>query len=365
MNVFRKLLKIFRNILVTLLFAATAVAVVLLFWRGIKRAQIRHEMTITSENGIDEEAIVPIGGIRQYLYLRGEDVNNPVILFLHGGPGSPMIPLLHVYQKILEEHYTVVNYDQRNAGKTFFLNDADKVYGTLSINRMVEDVREVVEYLVNRFSQEKIIILGHSWGTVIGTLFVKAHPELVQAYIGTGQLVNADEGDELAFQTALERAKEAGNEEDVRHMEQLDGYLLGKNDFSVRNFKAARNLTGKYLSSGVKDNTLSNLLCSPYYSLKDISFFLKDSFALQKPLMDELSQEYDIRNLGNVYEVPVFYIVGDKDWVTPSVMAQEYFDTIEAPMEEFIMIENAGHMTMMDQPQSYCEAVIRVLEKTN
>lgn len=352
-----KILRVLKFVLV----GSVVIVALLLLTRVVIRSSIKSNHKIATANGIDEEVVADIGGIKQYLYLRGQDRDNPIILVLHGGPGSPMTPLVYAYQGGLEKDYTVVNWDQRNAGKTYFLNDAQLVYDTLSMDRMVEDVREIVVYLAERFDQEKVVIMGHSWGSALGTTFVHKYPELVSAYIGVGQVINPAEGDLLAFEKAKSAAYLAGSKRDIETFESLTGFLINDASFTQSSFVTGRRLINKYLSP-LPDKTLRLLLLSPYYSLKDDSFFLKDTFKLQRPLMDDLVYKFDARTLGSDYQVPVYYILGDLDWVTPSVMAVEFFENIQAPNKQLVMIEGAGHMTMLDEPSDFCEAVLSVLK---
>ncbi|MDF2699200.1 MAG: proline iminopeptidase [Haloplasmataceae bacterium] len=361
MKLLKNVIKIIRNVLLIVLLIIVVGLSTLLIYRKVYSNNILKSQAITSSEGINQEEIVTIGGIEQYLYIRGLDTFNPIILILHGGPGSPMTPLSYTYQTALEDEYTVVNWDQRNAGKTYFLNDPEEVYDTLSFTRMVEDIKEVTLYLLDKFEQEKIIILGHSWGSALGTAFVQTYPEYVEAYIGTGQVINSDEGDQFAFTNALSAARKANNVKDIELMENLTGYLLSDSNFTLESFITSRKMVTKYLSPDIKDTTTRDLFFSPYYSLKELSYFLKNTFEIQKPLMDDLTFDYDTRTYGTDYDVPIFYILGDKDWVTPTVTAKAFFETINAPKKELVIINQAGHMTMMDQTEAYCEAVLNVL----
>ncbi|MDR7855128.1 alpha/beta hydrolase [Tissierella sp.] len=353
----KKILKILKFAFIAII----AVIILILLTRVIIQAKIKNDHKITTENGIDEEVIVEIGDIDQYLYIRGQDQDNPIILFLHGGPGSPMTPIIYGYQDLLEDEYTIVNWDQRNSGKTYYLNNAEKVYNTLSMDRMVEDIREIISYLSNRFGQEKVVIMGHSWGSALGTEFIKEYPELVSAYIGVGQVINSEEGDVFAYNATKDAIKESENKEDLETLENLNGYLVTDEDFSLKSFSTFRGLMSKYLNP-ISDRTTQMIIFSPYYSLKEISSFLKNPFELQKPLMDYLVYDFDARDLVNEYQVPIYYILGEYDWVTPYENAQEYFETIVAPKKKSIVIENAGHMTMIDNPEEFSNAVKLVLQ---
>lgn len=137
------------------------------------RVRIRIKNRIQSEKKIDEKLVLSIGGIRQYFSIKGKDIDNTVVLFLHGGPGGPMTSVAYKYQYLWEQKYTLVNWEQRNAGKTYFLNKGKErvITDNLSIGVFVDDIYEIAIYLTERFHTDKIIIMGHSWGTVIGSLF--------------------------------------------------------------------------------------------------------------------------------------------------------------------------------------------------
>ena len=140
-----------------------------------------HQSRIGTDTGIQEGIYVPAGGIEQYLQIRSEDKGSPVILWLHGGPGNPLSYLTYYYQRPLEKNYTIVYWEQRGCGRTFYRNEDS---GELTIERLLADTDEVVDYLRERFDQEKVVIAGHSWGTVLGMEYVNTHPEKVAAYIG-------------------------------------------------------------------------------------------------------------------------------------------------------------------------------------
>lgn len=146
---------------------------------------------IDTNTGIQENIYITIGGIEQYLQIRGEDRDNPIILWLHGGPGFPLTYLTYYYQPALEKDYTIACWEQRGCGRTFYRN---KGGGNLTIEQLLADTDEVIDYLRERFGQEKIIIIGQSWGTVLGMDYINIHPEKVAAYIGVGQVTNFSQG---------------------------------------------------------------------------------------------------------------------------------------------------------------------------
>src|SRR5580698_2152938 len=145
---------------------------------------------IVSPNGVDELLPLQINGSTQWVSIRGKDRRNPIILFLHGGPGSPTMPADYTFQTPWEDYFTVVQWDQRGTGKTYAANDPAITAATLSMMQMTSDAEEVVRYLMKRYDKKKIFLLGHSWGSALGVQLAQRHPEWFYAYIGVGQVVN-------------------------------------------------------------------------------------------------------------------------------------------------------------------------------
>ncbi|OBY78563.1 proline iminopeptidase [Paenibacillus sp. KS1] len=322
-----------------------------------------------TSNGIDCREFVTIGGISQYLYHRGQDIDNPVLLFLHGGPGETILPFAQEFQIPWEKHVTVVHWDQRNCGKTYFNNDPKQVTPTTTVDRIVQDTYEVVQYLKNKYSKEKIIILGHSWGSVLGSLFTKKYPELVQAYIGVGQIVNMIDNERVGYEKVLESAKEAGNENDVRALLRLKPYPPNTFDGEIiRKLKKVRKFQSKYkLAAGPTIELIGNALSSPFYTFKDMRyFFISGAFGDgQRHIWKYLMESFDLASMGAAFQVPVFYIHGERDWQTPYPLAREFYSTIKAPLKQFYSIPDAGHIAMLERKEIFNEALFDILERAN
>lgn len=147
---------------------------------------------IVSPNGVEELLPVQIDNSTQWLSIRGRDRRNPILLFLHGGPGSPTMPVAYTFQSPWEDYFTVVQWDQRGTGKTYAANDPKTLASTMTVEQMTSDAEEVVRYLQKQFGKQKIFLLGHSWGTVLGVALAQRHPEWLYAYLGVGQMVNTE-----------------------------------------------------------------------------------------------------------------------------------------------------------------------------
>jgi pimeloyl-ACP methyl ester carboxylesterase len=178
---------------------------------------------IDTANGIDQMELVEIGGIQQCLYFRGENKDNPAILFLHGGPGTANIPMISLYQYGWERDFTVVNWDQRNSGKTYIANKVDPE--SMSIDQAVEDAHQVTQYIKTKLGKEKIVVLGHSWGTLLGSILIQQYPEDYSMDIGTGNVTNNTDSERLAYEKVMQEAKAAGNQKDIDALEALVFYV--------------------------------------------------------------------------------------------------------------------------------------------
>lgn len=363
--------KVFKWVGIALIIFVVLFLVAVLIARAINTSKTK----IITNNGIQETLYVKIGGIEQSIQIRGEDANNPIILFLHGGPGSPHAYISYYYQKDLEVDYTVVNWDQRGCGRTYYANRDLDVETELSVEILINDLNELVDYLIDRFGQDKIIIMGHSWGTVLGSLYIKEHPGKVSAYIGIGQTVNMSAGEALAVKKANKLAIKDGNEEYIKKLSVLFNKFSttkGYDDFDFSKFMSMRSLTSQYLSS---DNLISTLhtiwlgISSPYMSIWDMKWSIKPIFELEKyleiekPLLEYIFFEFNLYEHGMEYEVPVYFISGDCDWITPYPLVEEYYDSVKAPDKGMILIADAGHSPFIDNPKAFCAAVKSLLGK--
>lgn len=361
-----KALKWIAKILGVSLVILIVIVAIFLIYRVYKTNKVRKEHHIVSEQGVDEEITLQVGGIPQHLYMRGQDTKNPVILFLHGGPGGAMSPMLYTYQYLWEDDYTVVNWDQRVSGKTYFLNkdNIQSITDTLSTEVLLEDAIEIIHYLNERFGKEKVILVGHSWGTVLGSQLALKHPELVEAYVGVGQVVNVNDGVLKMGEYTHQKASKASNKKDIVKLEKIIEDIQNRKmsiveEETIDIYKIAK----KYMPVNM-DTTifLRAEILSPYSSLKGMTYYSKIE-ELTKPLVQYLA-DYDLRKLGNEYDVPVIMITGEYDWHM-RLLAKEYFDTITAPYKSFVIIEGAGHVAMMDKPEQFFVELKRVLQESS
>src|SRR5215469_17036749 len=176
--------KVFKSIIVSVACLVVAALSSALLYRAYLQHKVAVRRAINSPSGINSLEAVRIGGIDQWIEVRGQDVNNPILLWIHGGPGISFIPIARDFQGPWEKYFTVVQWDQRGAGTTYTSNDKYLQRRTMNIAQMEQDTLDVVNYLRNRFKREKIFVLGHSWGSVLGLWLAHEHPDLIYAYVG-------------------------------------------------------------------------------------------------------------------------------------------------------------------------------------
>lgn len=292
---------------------------------------------------IAEERFVQIGGIAQWMTIRGASCANPVVLIVHGGPGNPLTPYAEQLYGAWEKDFTLVQWDQRGAGRTFGRN-AGSADGTLTVEQIAKDGIEVAEYLGRRLGKQKLILKGGSWGSVVAVHMAKMRPDLFSAYLGTSQLVSHRDNGLDSYTKVLERARAAGDSKTVAAIETL-GPPPWKNP---RNFgilrRATRVYEGKVTDPAPKPwwakaaGYATAQAEAEYEAGEDYSF-------VQFVGMDGngMLSTIDLNKLGARFDIPVYLIQGTEDLVTTKEVTTAYFDSIVAPHKELVLLERVGH----------------------
>ena len=341
-----------------------------LLYRKYLQHRVAEERAITSPNGIDGLEAVQIGGIQQWIEVRGQNVNNPILLFIHGGPGIAFIPLAGAWQASWERFFTVVQWDQRGAGKTYASNDKELQRRTMNIPQMEHDTLDVVNYLRNRYKREKVFVLGHSWGSVLGLWLAHEHPELIYAYVGVGQVINTEQNEEVGYRDTLQQARNGHNEQAVKNLESIAPYPPPNLDFGkmsiLRDWE--RDLLGPPPSAPVFTDTkkiLSSVVSAPEYSLLDDYGWIHSTQFSISILLPEM-MKIDLTKLGLDFRAPVFLFEGRHDPYCPPSLIWDYNESIKAPYKEFIWFDNSGHFPFFEEQQKFAnELVQRVLPLAN
>jgi proline iminopeptidase len=357
----KQVLKYIGTALVCLVFLAISSA---LLYRKYLQHRVAAERAIGSPNGINNLEAVRIGDIDQWIEVRGQNVNNPILLWLHGGPGIAFIPLAGAYQGPWEKYFTVVQWDQRGAGKTYTSNNQELQRRTMNVPQMEEDTLEVVKYLRNRFKREKIFVVGHSWGSLLGLWLAHEHPEMIYAYVGTGQVVNMEQNEEVAYQDILQEARARNNEQAIKELESIAPYPSGNVDFAkIGTERKWSGLLGPPPSAaGFTDarRLLTDIVSAPEYSLADDYSFIHGQMSLfsVKVLLPEM-MKMDLTKLGPDFREPIFFFEGRQDAFCRPSLISEYAQSIRAPRKEFVWFESSGHFPFFEEKQKFADELVQ------
>ncbi len=307
---------------------------------------------VVADGGIERLEAVRIGGIDQWVSIRGNDRRNPVLLMLHGGPGWVAMPTSWYFQRGWEEYFTVVQWDQRGAGKTYASNDPARVAPTMTRERMIADSEELVAWLRKEFGKDRIFVLGQSWGSYLGLELAQRRPEWLHAYIGMGQVTNAPESERRGWAWTLQRAKAAGNAEAVAELEALAPYAEGNTPLPLENLFKQRKWLNQY-GGMVHNRTGGNaeaaaIRLSPEYTDQDVAAIWKgNDFSMQHLLAEVLTLDMSqVREL----KTPLFLFLGRHDYNVSSELAAEWFNTVRAPGKQLVWFEQSAHEVMIEEP---------------
>jgi pimeloyl-ACP methyl ester carboxylesterase len=319
---------------------------------------IRKTKKIRSEfESISSLEEVILGNYKQTILVRGENAENPIMLFLHGGPGSAQIGFAPKFQRKLEKDFIVVNWDQRGAGLSY---SKDLTLETLSMEQIIQDAIELIKYLLNRFNQPKLYLVGHSWGSVIGVQVAKQIPELIKSYIGIGQVVNMKKGEQISYEYTLEQASVRKVSQAVRELHRLVYDPASFHELDIQRKWLAK-FEGFYVGISMKDILLPNILFAKEYTLLDWFRYVKSAkISLEKmwrPLL-----EIDFTKTDTKLDVPVYFFVGAHDFLTPYELTEEYYHLVECPYKELVWFENSAHLSCFEESEKFYQECLRIKE---
>jgi pimeloyl-ACP methyl ester carboxylesterase len=330
------------------------------------RARKAKDYAIATPSGIDEAKYLKIGGIEQWVTIRGQDRANPVVLVLHGGPGDATNPWGYAGFRTWLKTYTIVQWDQRGAGKTLGRNGRTSTE-TLTIDRLVQDGVELADALRMSLRKDKIILLGHSWGSVLGVLMAKKKPDMFHAFVGTGQVGNPAGGyvpqpgsqslpRKVAFNALLVKARAIGDARALRELQELgpppykdwSGYQVLRRWANL--FEGADSFIASMLGFG---------LSAPGYTIRDMNDW-SDGQDLSGERLVPQQRELAPTALAGRFELPIFVIQGDEDFTTPTSLAKDFVDCVEAPRKKFVTIKG-GHFAVFMNSSEFIKELSALL----
>lgn len=289
---------------------------------------------------------VELGGVEQWVILRGQDVTKPVLLFLSGGPGASEAARVLRFNQELEKHFVVAIWEQRGCGKSY---PSSQPKSALTIEQYTADVIELSNLLRNRFDQEKIYLVGHSWGTIIGVYAAQARPDLFHAYVGTAQMVDVLETDQYIYQLMMEHSRHTGDTNFIRTLEaQGQPPYVGRNPVGPYSTLFGREYA-VYEYPNIKDeeyrrdgDILLLMLKQPEYGWLDRLYYLMGLMNTFNTVYPQL-QDMDFRDDATHFDLPVYIILGRHDMNNPPHIPEDYFNRVDAPSKQLFFFEDSGH----------------------
>lgn len=334
---------------------ALAVSILIAVFFSV-RAVGRAIYSRTPEGGINESMYIDVNGTKQWINIYGEDINNPVLLYLHGGPGSATSAIDYAYTRKWADVYTVVTWDQRNCGKSY---DAEQNDIVLTRDLLLADGKAVTEFVLDYLSKDKLTILGHSWGSIYGANLVLQYPEYYECFIGAGQLVDYVENEEAFINAALIWA-----DGDVETLELIN--QLTPEHVTMEHITARNDIMQKYgydmMANGSDYNLAATVIFNPNYSLIDwIAYFKIDMSVYLDFFVSEEFASFSLKGRTD-YPVPFYNINGDRDYQTNYILAQEYFEKVNAPYKRMYLMENMTHGLLESDSSGFSEIVHQIAE---
>ena len=310
----------------------------------------------TPANSIAELTELELNGRKQWISMRGWDKNAPVLLFLAGGPGGTQMAAVRHELAELEKHFVVVNWDQPGSGKSYYAEKTQNI----TVDTYIQDGYALTEFLKERFSQEKIYLVGESWGSALGIFLVDKYPQSYHAFIGTGQMIDFAETERMDYAKAMEIAENNGNADLIKKLK-----ANGEPPYYGKNVTWKSAVYLNYLSAYMGSNpeihnpgysTLRDIGSSEYGLLDKINFF-RGVINTYNHVYQQL-YTIDMRTDYIKLDVPVYFFLGRHDVNAPTVLVEEYERILDAPDKEIVWFEHSGHSPWINERDQFVKEVL-------
>ncbi|MEM9777248.1 MAG: alpha/beta hydrolase [Chloroflexota bacterium] len=342
-------------------FANLALVIVVLFTFSAKTStpQFTDQDGNPVENSIAEEKQYSLGGVEQTVLLRGRDRTAPLLVFVHGGPGATATPFLRTYNADLENSFVVAYWDQRGTAKSYnqALDPAD-----MTIEQLAADLGELIDQLLIEFEQEQVLLVAHSWGTIIGLEHTASRPETVAAFISVSQTTNQIASDRLGHEWALNEAQLVSNQNAIDDLN-----AIGLPEYTIEEFYTQRrwvNVLGGGLYKPQSDfSLLRTALATSEFGWTDLRPFFTGSRFSGEALWDQ-QQAYDAASRHTRLDTPIFMMIGRHDKIISPELGESYFNLLNAPSKELIWFDRSAHAPLFEEPEKFNSEVLRIAVET-
>jgi pimeloyl-ACP methyl ester carboxylesterase len=311
----------------------------------------------TPENkgvNVDEKEFIELGGEKQYVEIKGSSDKNPVLLFIHGGPGWPQTTELRHFNMPITDSVTMVIWEQSGSGKSWMNNPNPK---NLNLQQIIKDAHELTQILKKKFNQQKIYLAGYSWGSVVGVNLIQQYPEDYKSYLGIGQVVNIKKGMVASQNWLKEQVKHDKTDATTLSKLMASDTTICKDDMSC--FMKQYELVLKYKGAFYNEKGMQGeeQAMSEYDDYKQYDWNKGFEYASTRLAKDMFLADFTTVKKLNV---PVYLLLGRHDWNVPSVVAVEFLNNLEAPQKEVVWFENSGHQPMSEDAEAFNKSIIRI-----
>src|SRR3989344_1386796 len=303
---------------------------------------------------------ISLNDLKQTVLIRGKSTKNPLLIFLHGGPGCSEMGLFNHFNKKLENNFIVVNWDQRGTCKSFYNGTLAKE--TITIKNLVDDLHKLTLYVTKKFKKKKVYLIGHSFGTILGLLFTHKYPELVHSYVGVAPFLDPKRAERIVYNFLLTAAIDQENKKAIKELKNIKDIPNNSEEY-LDKVTVFRRWVHKFGGSLYGESNLSKLsralVRSKEYSFRELMNYEKSNLFSMKCLWKEMVN-INMFNLIKEIKVPVYFAVGRHDYQTPSLIAKEYLEKLQAPKKELIWFEKSAHNPMYEEPDKFNKLMIRI-----
>lgn len=357
-NLTRKVRKIMLVLSSVIILCVIALTVILVIQSPGKVKPLLDENGNVIKGSISEKVYTKINGVNMGMIIKSKDASNPVLLFVHGGPGMPEYPFTEKYPTGLEDNFTVVWLDQRGAGLSY---KSDMLKEKMTTEQFVSDTIEVSKYLCERFGQDKIYLMAHSWGSYIGIQAAVKAPELYHAYIGIGQISNTLESEKIAYDYMVKYYETAGEEKTVKMLKGLSFKTL---DYLPKDYDKIRDevmhragIGTTHEMKSVVTGIFMPVMQNQEYTLGEkINIWRGKAFSKSSVLTDELYKS-DLSNTITKLKIPVYFFSGIYDYTVNYSMSEAYLKKIDAPVKGFYLFKESAHSPIFEEPKKVMQVM--------
>ncbi|MCS4433469.1 alpha/beta fold hydrolase [Aquiflexum gelatinilyticum] len=308
---------------------------------------------------------IELGGIGQYLIIGGIDSTKPVLLFLHGGPGSPELAHVKKFNPYLEHDFVVVHWEQRGSGKSYNKNISVE---SMTVDQLISDTKDLSEYLINRFNKDKIYLMGHSWGSYLGIKTIEKHPELFHCFIGIGQVADQYRSERISYEWVKYQAEKKEDKKAIKELGALDfPDINASSEEWIKFLMAERSYVDKFGGGVFRDYQGSLYMLLPVINAKEYTLHDKMNYGLGAlfsldHLWDDIITDNLFETIDSV-QIPVYFFQGVFDYQTSYIVAKEFYDQLEAPEKQFFTFENSAHCPIFDEPERFNNILREIVRK--